>query len=169
MPTKSKKLVPFSFEKYYTRYFPILFRFALKYTSLEALSKDLAQNTLIKFWKHWDRNTQEKRAIEAFLFKTIKNEIIDHFRKIKVRQNFVLNFKRNVTFEETSNLFEIEERIKKTYKRLPDKTRIIFQLSRIEGLSYQEIATQLNVSKKTVEYHISNALRCFRGEFYGKV
>ncbi len=161
--------MPYCFENYYSEYFPILFRFAQKFTGEEALSKDLAQNTLIKFWKYWDHKTYHKKAIEAFLFKTVKNEIIDHFRKLKVQQKFASKLAHNNHVEETASLFDVEDRIKKVYDKLPDKTRIIFQLSRIEGLSYKQIAKQLVLSEKTIEYHISNALKAFRGEFYGKI
>ena len=167
MQTRPTSTSPICYHRIYNKYFPILFRFALKFTSNKTLSKELAQNTLNQFWDNWKHNNEEKKAIQIYLFKTIKNEINNHHRKEKVLQCCALNFQNRIHFEEAITLFEFVNRIQRVYKKLPDKTKIIFQLYRIEGLGYEAIASQLKMPKKTVENHISNTIKTFRAEFYG--
>jgi RNA polymerase sigma-70 factor (ECF subfamily) len=58
--------------------------------------------------------------------------------------------------------FQLEEHISKAFKELPDKISDSFILSRVNGLSYQEIADKKGISVKVVEYHVTQALKLFR-------
>ena len=57
---------------------------------------------------------------------------------------------------------ELEEQIRKVIDSLPERCRVIFELNRFDGLKYAEIATQLDISVKTVENQISKALKILR-------
>ncbi len=57
---------------------------------------------------------------------------------------------------------ELKKIIYNEIERLPEQCRRVFKMSRFEGLKYREIATQLNISEKTVENHIANALKTLR-------
>ncbi len=59
---------------------------------------------------------------------------------------------------------ELEEKIRKALLKLPEKCREVFELSRFEGKKYTEIATQLNISVKTVETQMSKALHILKTE-----
>ena len=65
---------------------------------------------------------------------------------------------------EKLKLREVETHLAKALNKLPEKCRAIFHLSRFEELKYQEIATQLDISIKTVETHMGKALRILRKE-----
>jgi RNA polymerase sigma-70 factor (ECF subfamily) len=59
---------------------------------------------------------------------------------------------------------ELQQQIAKAMEKLPERAREIFMLSRFKGISNDEIATQLELSKRTVETQISNALKILRNE-----
>ena len=157
--------VPASFEKTYAYYFPILFRFGLKHTSDVALSKDLAQDTLIKLWESKNQKNWDTKYIEAFLFKTLKNKIIDHFRHLKVRRAYQGKIDRLSLIQKADTLFDVQDRIDKVFKKLPEKTATIFKYSREKDTSYKKMAEHFGLSIKSIEFHISKALKFFREEF----
>jgi RNA polymerase sigma-70 factor (ECF subfamily) len=59
---------------------------------------------------------------------------------------------------------ELQARIKSAFEKLPPRANEVFTLSRFKGFSNDEIANQLNISKRTVETQISNALKILREE-----
>mgnify|MGYP001500636040 CR=1 FL=1 len=59
---------------------------------------------------------------------------------------------------------ELQEQIANAMEKLPARTREVFMMSRFKGFSNNEIATQLELSKRTVETQISNALKILRNE-----
>ena len=68
------------------------------------------------------------------------------------------------SFSDTLEVAELEGRINTALKSLPGKCREVFELNRFEGKKYAEIASQLNISVKTVETHMSKALKILRDE-----
>jgi len=59
---------------------------------------------------------------------------------------------------------ELQSKIKCAIDHLPNKCREVFDMSRIRGMKNEEIASELNISKRTVETHISNALKQLKSE-----
>ncbi len=147
------------FDKHYNR----LFNYSFKVTKDEFESNELVQETFIQLWGNIDKVNQSERAIESFLITVLKNKIIDHYRKTKVRKKHSEQFLQNVNqLEEIEISWEVLQQIANIYTHLDTKTEEIFKLSREEGMSYTEIADKKSISIKTVESHISKALRAFR-------
>ena len=119
---------------------------------------------LFNFGKNASLRSQ-KKVLEAFLFQILKNRIIDHFRKQKLRYQYYNSYNPQKSIEAASTLFDVEDRIAKVYAKLPKKTAAIFKASREEGSSYKEIANSFQLSVKSVEFHISKALKAFKQEF----
>ena len=165
MPTPLA-VFPASYHAAYNYYFPVLFRFALKHLQNGETAKDLAQDTLIKFWEKRDPKITEKKVLESFLFQILKNRMIDHFRKQKLRYQYNNSYDPQKSVEAASTLFDVEDRIARVYASLPEKTAALFKASREQGMSYKEIAEAFLVSVKTVEFHISKALKHFKKEFH---
>jgi len=156
------------FGSIYNKYFPILFRFALKHSKDATLSKDLAQECLIKLWQDNFMPNATQNHLEAFLFRVIRNSLIDHFRKEKIRNSYAESLEKKIPTTDGSPLFEVEERIEKVMSQLPELTQNIFSQSREKGQDYKTIAANTGKSIKTVEHHISKALKAFRKEFFRK-
>ncbi|WP_192085398.1 sigma-70 family RNA polymerase sigma factor [Algoriphagus sp. Y33] len=147
------------FDKHYQR----LYNYAYKLLNDISTSEELVQETFIKLWEQYHKIDKSHRAIESFLIVTLKNKIIDNFRKYQTREkhNNLYSLYSDI-LSEINTQWDLLQQIDIIYENLDQKTRDIFQLSRNEGLTYKEIAIKKNISIKTVELHISTALIAFR-------
>ncbi|MCD8454370.1 sigma-70 family RNA polymerase sigma factor [Tenacibaculum finnmarkense genomovar ulcerans] len=160
---KLKEKVDFSalFDNYYGK----LYKYAIRILKDESISNDLLQETFIKLWENIDSMKIKHRSIESFLIITLKNKMVDHFRKESVKKKHLNLYILNKDIEqEISNEWELLKKIEDIYTLLPQKTIEIFKLSRDKGHTYAEIASIKNISIKTVEAHISKALQVFKKE-----
>ena len=124
------------------------------------LATDIAQETFMKVWEkqlHTGSN-----HITALLFKIAGDLFVSCYRKQKVALNFKLNVKPEVTGgispEDQMRFQELNDRYNKALNELPEKQRIVFLMSRLDGLKYHEIAEKLGLSVKAVEKRMKNAL-----------
>ncbi|WP_299183442.1 sigma-70 family RNA polymerase sigma factor [uncultured Aquimarina sp.] len=157
----STKEVKFSnlFDKHYNR----LYNYALKVLEKTDLSEELVQETFIKLWENFEHINQSERSIESFLITTLKNKIIDSYRKKRTREKYTNVYALHTTIEtEIDKQWELVERIENIYTTLEQKTTDIFKLSRDKGFTYKEISQKKGISIKTVELHISKALAAFK-------
>jgi RNA polymerase sigma-70 factor (ECF subfamily) len=159
------------FSKTYVIYYPRLVRFSQMYVSSQQDAENIVQDVFLHLWEHWDK-TDSLINMNAFLFMSVKNKCIDYLRKqtqFKQRERplselqekeLQLNLYSLQVLDE-NNLFqeEIEAIVTDAIHSLPERCREIFILSRLEGLRYREIASQLNISTNTVEGQMSIALR----------
>ena len=162
-----------AYETLFRLYFDRLFYFAKSYLEDEDEAKEITQNVFFKFWK--------KRAslnidsnLNAYLFRMTKNECLDYFKHQKVKANYhdVIQRERaslnQTSLQDHPDLLliesELEEKVNQILNELPPRCKQIFIKSRFEGLKYKEIASEMNISIKTVEHQIAKALRLFRRE-----
>ncbi|WP_370408761.1 sigma-70 family RNA polymerase sigma factor [Tenacibaculum dicentrarchi] len=160
---KLKEKVDFSalFDTHYEK----LYNYTIKIVKDESISNDLLQDTFIKLWENIDSMKINPRSIESFLIITLKNKIIDYFRKESVKKKHLNLYVLNKDIEEEiNNEWDLQKKIEEVYTLLPQKTTDIFKLSRDKGHTYSEIASIKNISIKTVEAHISKALQVFKKE-----
>jgi len=168
-----------AFEQLYKLYFPRLYSFALKIINDSDLAKDTVQNVFIQLWE--TRKTFRHEHPEAFLYKMVRNASLNYVRHLKVVDNLKSKIKDQLLGEELYYIDlvgdepylliekELQEKVSEVMNSLPEKCRIVFRMSRIEGLKNQEIADRLNISLKAVEKHISKALAVYRQRFGGYV
>ncbi|MEI7422020.1 MAG: RNA polymerase sigma-70 factor [Prolixibacteraceae bacterium] len=144
-------------------YYPRLFHFSKSILKIETEIDDILQEVFVKLWL----NRQKIGNVETFnsyIFTITKNEVLNLIRT-NIRNNSFKNelFQRTVVeeFQLQSQLEfnEVKSGIDQVVSQLPEKRRQIFILSRTEGLSNKEIAQQLNISEKTVEDHITHAIK----------
>ncbi|WP_241659527.1 RNA polymerase sigma factor [Sphingomonas glacialis] len=103
------------------------------------------------------------RQPEAFLNRIVRNLLIDRSRRVPNRTPHVPIDDANepatrATQEDAIELAEMRERYRASVDALPPRMREVFLLHRIAGLGYKEIATQLDISIRTVEWHVGEAL-----------
>jgi RNA polymerase sigma-70 factor (family 1) len=164
-----------AFEILYRRYFPRLKAFSAQILADDELAKDIVQEVFIKVWEK--RAVILDIAIEAYLFRLVRNKCYNHLRDQKIIDNRTLEFTTISGIEELYRITEagnepfhlieaeLEEELQAVLKKLPEKTRDIFRMSRLEGMSNKEIAEALSVSVKSVEKHITGALRLYKQFF----
>ena len=161
-----------AFHVIFQTYFQRLFIFACKYVEQEQ-AKDIVQDCFYDLWRNREK-IEITSSLSAYLFTIIKNRCFKHLKKeqkklanqnnygIKLRQEELEFF---IYSEKSIVEFGIKDRIEKVINQLPDKCSEVFKESRWYGLTNKEIAVKLNVSVKSVEKHISKALKLFREEF----
>ncbi|MDQ2180452.1 RNA polymerase sigma-70 factor [Marinifilum sp. D714] len=144
-------------------HYPSLILYALKWMKNEDLAKDLVQAVFVNLLE----KSENKRILDyrTYLFKSVRNECIQYFRK-NSPQNSIEELDQSVLgyFNDPIEQAEFEAYVFSLIDKLPPATKNIFKLNRFEGLSNQQIADQLKISKRTVELQISNALKHLRQE-----
>ncbi|SEL67606.1 RNA polymerase sigma-70 factor, ECF subfamily [Aquimarina amphilecti] len=151
------------FSNLFDRHYKRLYNYALKVLKETELSEELVQETFIKLWENFEHINQSERSIESFLITTLKNKIIDAYRKKQTREKHTNIYALNTSVEtQIDKQWELIERIEDIYTTLEKKTTDIFKLSRDKGLTYKEISKKKDISIKTVELHISKALTAFK-------
>ncbi len=159
---------PKAFETLYNRYFTRLFNYAYDKTGDHFAAQEVVQELFINVWQQRER-LHINSAVNGYLFKSAKHLVIDLYRRENSLNHHTDVFVNRQVY--SSNQTEEQVRVnelQRTYahflNQLPDKCRAVFTLSR-EGFSNREIAEQMNISEKTVEQHITKALRLLRTQF----
>lgn len=130
------------------------------------ISEDIVQDVFIKIWKK--RNGLDiKVSLKSYLYTSAIYKTYDYFRKNKsaIRVDLLENFNERIQISNPETKLmdkELEEYLETIINELPEKCRMVFNLSRKEDLSHREIAVKLNISTRTVEGHITKALKILR-------
>jgi len=160
-----------AFEKLFSKYSRKLLYFAKGYLESEEDAKGMVQDVFMKVWENRG-NLKIDQSFNAYLFTIAFNFIRMYYRK-KYREGMKIKEYHYATKDvyeidseiECDNLTEI---IDNAIEQLPEKRRLIFRLSRKEGLSNDEIANKLSISKKTVENQITQAIKFLRNKIQDK-
>lgn len=164
-----------SFNEIYAAYHRKSFLFAKSYVHDDLVAEDIASESLIKLWERLKTEPIEEKYVGPFLFAILKNKALDFLKQEEVKRRAfesMIDWQqqelsiRISTLEscDPDKIFseEIERIIHETLKSLPKQTQEIFRLSRFENLSNKDIAQQMGLSVKSVEYHISKTLKVLR-------
>lgn len=153
-----------AFEEIYRRYFSKLLRTAQFKIQSKEIAEELLQDLFISLWEKRDKTTIEN--LEAYLNTSLKYLIINHIRRQILQERFIeysaIKGEHSETVDESVAFNELSVAIEKSIEKLPDKTRQIFTMNRLEYKSVKEIAEQLGIPERTVEYHITQGLRALR-------
>jgi RNA polymerase sigma-70 factor (ECF subfamily) len=158
-----------AFELLFRKYYIRLCSFANKFLNDPEEAREIVQYVFEKIWEERDKIDPED-SLKAYLFKIAQNLSFNKLRRKKVESRYAEVLKivyierQEFSVHESLLVNELEEHISHSIEKLPSKCRTIFELSRIEGLKYREIADTLNISVKTVEAQMSKAIRSLRIE-----
>lgn len=153
-----------AFETLYERYSTRIFDYIHARVNDRYTAQEIVQELFVGLWQK--RNVLDVQACRSYLFSAAKNLIISHYRKEMARvvrqQNWEAERPRQEehAYQETL-VQDLQVRYQEGLHLLPDKCQRVFSLSR-QGLSNREVADQLSISEKTVEQHITKALRFLR-------
>ena len=153
------------FLKIYRAFYGKVFTFVLSLVKSKANAQDITQNIFMKLWKN-RKKLEHIKSMDDYLFILSKNACMDYFRKASrkkeistdVFDEFLLSRIVSSPEKRIDALSDIEE-LRHVIESLPSKRRDIFIMSRFDGLSNDESASILGVSKKTVENQISLATK----------
>lgn len=117
----------------------------------------------------WDKRTEidVQLSLKSYLYKSVHNHCLNRIKHSAIRAKYKSEFLHvNEEAQDSTNSRvehrELQKELRRAVEQLPAQCRKVFELSRIEQLSYQEIAEQLQISRNTVENHMGKALRLLR-------
>ena len=154
-----------AFQEIYQRYWYKLFQVARRKVLFEEDAEEIVQDIFVDLWER--REQLLINDLSKFLFKAVKYQILDYIKAQLVRQSYqnsnqLFNQNTDTQTEEQLALKDLNEAILTGIDQLPSKTQEIFRLNRLEGKSAKEIAALLQIPERTIEYHITQALRTMR-------
>ena len=154
------------FDYIFNYYYSSLCAFSMQYIKDRNAVEDLVQDFFVSVWVEAPRLHIES-SLKSYLFSGIKNRCLDYQKHLKVFEKYraFILFASNDEDNSFDHYFaesELRQAIDKSMLKLPPRCREIFELSRHSGLSNQEISDKLEISKRTVELQISNALKILR-------
>lgn len=153
------------FEAFFRANYAALCTFAVRYVDSHHEAEEIVQDALLQLWLH--RNEPADAAVRTYAFTIVRNRCFDLLKKRRVRrrvmeQDAEPEFVCRATPESDFREGETRQAIEDAIDELPDRRREIFLMSRRDNLTYQEIATILSISIKTVETQMGRSLRHLR-------
>ncbi len=150
----------------FREHFTGLCYFAQKYLGDLDSSKEIVHDVFVRLWENRDAFDFDKPA-KSYLFTSVYNRSMNHIRDQK---KFMHSDDPQVNadivddgeFADNLEVSELEAKIKQSLDELPGKCKDVFLMNRFEGKKYAEIAEDLGISVKTVEAHMSKALKLLK-------
>ena len=160
-----------AFDKLFTQFYPGLLRYArflIPYPSDEA--EDIVSEVFCNLWVNREK-LYIKTSVASYLYRAVKNKTINTHKKGKLN---TINLEDSINDippqpqqapDDLLAYKQFDERLSFLIKKLPEKTRLVFLMSRDEGLTYEEIAKVLDVSINTIKTQMFRAIRFLKGAF----
>ncbi|WP_288205949.1 RNA polymerase sigma-70 factor [uncultured Parabacteroides sp.] len=154
-----------AFETIYMIYAPRVEYFLRGLLKNDLEAEDMTQDIFYKVWSNHETIAQVD-SFKSYLFRMAKNAVYNHYSHLLIKENYI-EIQKNIhpyedLVEEKIHAEDLELLIIMSIEKMPPQRKKIFKMSRLENLSNDEIATLLNISKRTVESHISQALADLR-------
>lgn len=165
--------IPF-FEHVYKEYYKKAVFYANQYLRDIELANDVAQDSFYTLWEK-RHEVNPNLSIQSFILTIVKNKCLNILRKRLYERKYADKLSQQ---EEMANylalcdqtadeylLIEISDMVEELLNEMPEKMSTVFRMSRENELTYEEIASSLNISVKTVEYRMSKTLSLLRRKF----
>lgn len=153
---------PKAFEAFFRRYRAGLVHFAAGYVKDHSDAEEIVHDMFVAVWQKRD-HLQIDETLKSYMFTGVKNRCLNHIKKARLPQT---DMPEDYSFTSVDanalqqiQAAETERKIHLLIDQLPTKCRQVFLLSRIEELSYKEIAELMDITPKTVENQIGLALK----------
>ncbi len=163
------------FEQIVKSYWPRLYAFANIYVINKEAAKEIVQDTFLVLWSQ-RKYLEDNTCLITYLMVVGRNKCLNYLKSLQLHtipiddlNEYTVYQRSNVYVLEDDSLEilitkELAQAIATSLEKLPAQTKEIFMLSRYNGLKNKEIADQLGLSTKSVEYHIKNALKQLKSD-----
>jgi len=162
-----------AFKLLYDRYNEKLYYFSLRYLGDKEEAKELVQSVFINIWEHRE-SLDATMSVKNYIYRSAVNYIYNYLKKKAIRTRYVEaelqkgELQANQTYDQIF-FHDLEKSISSIVETLPQQQQKIFQLSRFEYLSHEEIAKNLDLSVRTVENQIYRALKIIKSKLKGEM
>ncbi|WP_278623545.1 RNA polymerase sigma-70 factor [Parabacteroides gordonii] len=155
-----------AFDILFMRYYPLLCAYAKQFVDFDD-GQEIVQDVMVWFWENSSMQVIESSP-KNYLFRAVKNRCLTLINRNELKQRVVSSMCENQQSQyEDPDFYIVEEltrNIENALSRLPETYREAFEMNRFQSMTYNEIAEKLNVSSKTVDYRIQQALKLLRVE-----
>ncbi|TCC88355.1 RNA polymerase sigma-70 factor [Pedobacter hiemivivus] len=164
--TKLRNGDELAFAQIYNQYRSKMYLYAYNLCKSSETAEEIVQEVFIRLWQKKEQINTDLN-FSAYLKKITLNHVLNHLKKVareKSLQDEIFHYIETIRNTTEDNLLEKE--LLKTYdeaiENLPPQKKIIYQMSRNEEMSHDEIAEKLNISKNTVKNHMVEATKFIR-------
>ncbi len=144
----------------FDKHYAWLCNYVFKLSHDRALSEDIVQDVFLKIWEQ-KKTINISSSLKNYLFKSCHNQFLMHVRREKVHRDMLDNIRWDLLFDRYTDESEYNSKREKLFElleKLPPRCREIFVKNKLENRKYREIATEMQISIKTVESQMSKAL-----------
>ena len=154
-----------AYDAVFRSWYPVLVRVATALLRDEDAAEEVAQDVMVQFWNR-RQAVDADMPLKPYLLRAVRNRALNHLRHLRVRRESEKDveamYNAPGTADQPVAAKELGAAVKVAVADLPPRCREIFELSRVDGLKYSEIAEALEISEKTVEAQMGKALRILR-------
>lgn len=153
-----------TYKEIFHEYYPLMVSFANKILKDLDSSKEIAQNVFVKLYEKRHK-IEITSSLKSYLFKITYNDCLNYIKHKQISDSHNEKFTTQydtTDFQEFAEQSEQEKKIFNAIENLPTQCKAIFKQSRLDGKKNSEIASELQISIRTVETQISKALKIIR-------
>ena len=154
-----------AFDEIFREWYAGLVRAAESMLRDRAVAEEIVQDVMLELWRR-RASLDPHGSPKAYLYQSTRNRALNHLRHLQVQRKSVVLMDRSEARDASApsqlTAKEMEGALREGLASLPPRCREVFELSRVRGLKYSEIAETLEISVKTVEAQMGKALRILR-------
>lgn len=155
-----------SFEIVFKLWHKKVYAYFFKKTGADDLAEELTQLAFIKLWRS-KHTLSEDFPLDTQLFRIARTTLLDYFRQTATEERNLKIYQASLAEQHHEAMhYETNQHLESVLSCLPPTRKQVFVLNRLQGYSYKEIAEQLSISPRTVEKHISLAIKQLNGYAY---
>lgn len=161
-----------AFDRLFASYGKRLYYFSLGYLKSKEEAEEVVQEVFLTIWRKRE-DINPDLSFKAYVFKIAYHQILERFRQIQQRQNYRHQLIDNVMpfsneFNERLDYQLLLEKVETLVQQLPPRQQDVLLKIKKDGMPVKEVAQQLNISPKTVENHLTQALKNIKKGLLGK-
>ena len=153
-----------AFNSIFRKYYPILCAYGSRLVGLED-AKEIAEETMIWLWEHRESHVIGT-SLGSYLLKCVYRRALNQIRRNEIKgmadTHFFNEMQEMMQDADFYQFQELSRRIKEAVDALPESYREVFIMHRFQEKTYRDIAEQLNIPTKTVDYRMQQALKQLR-------
>lgn len=156
-----------AFQRIYNAYWEKLFQYTYNRLHVRETSEEVVQDVFLSLWAKRD-SIEITASLSAYLYTATKHRLLNEVRSVKTRKAYAADYAlfmkdlRDNSNDEQQAANELEAVIKRRVSELPKQCQKVYRLSREEHIPNLNIAEKLNISTKTVENYLTQALKYIR-------
>lgn len=153
-----------AFKELYLVFFDKLYKFAFSILHSSEFAEEAVNDVFLNIWQK-RKTLKNINSLTNYLYISTKNTSFNYLSKFRKERNTSLDdvlvrFEIDELTPETAFFTaEVRHEIEQAINQLPPKTKLVFQMAKVEGLKYKEIAEILNISVNTIDNHVATAIK----------